>query len=100
MNENSYENVFLKWAPELRRFSPKAKIILAGTKTDLRRDTPSHIRTEKGEMLARDINANGFIENSSKAMSYVDATFQMAISAALFNKNFLKVKKQPQCTCL
>ncbi|KAG5882029.1 hypothetical protein JTB14_023082 [Gonioctena quinquepunctata] len=96
MNENSYENVFLKWAPELRRFSPKAKIILA----DLRRDTPSHIRTEKGEMLARDINANGFIENSSKAMSYVDATFQMAISAALFNKNFLKVKKQPQCTCL
>lgn len=27
---DSYENVFTKWAPELRRFAPKAKIILAG----------------------------------------------------------------------
>lgn len=27
---NSFENVTHKWAPELRRFAPKAKIILAG----------------------------------------------------------------------
>ncbi|XP_023030035.1 cell division control protein 42 homolog [Leptinotarsa decemlineata] len=97
---SSFENVFHKWAPELRRFSPKAKLILAGTKTDLRENKRSHIAAEEGEMLARDINANGFIENSSKTMSFIDATFQMAISAALFDKNFLKVKKTSVCTCL
>ncbi|XP_072383969.1 uncharacterized protein [Diabrotica undecimpunctata] len=98
--KTSYENVFLKWAPELKRFSPKAKIILAGTKMDLRRNKPSHITTEQGEELARDINAHGFIENSSKTMSFIDATFQMAISAVMYNRNYLKVKRESSCICL
>lgn len=97
----SYENVFLKWAPELRRFAPKAKIIVAGTKRDLRTDSRTHVRLEEGEVLARDINAHGFIENSSKTMSFIDATFQMAISSVIYDQNFLKNKRKSNfCTCL
>nr|CAH7765569.1 unnamed protein product [Callosobruchus chinensis] len=98
----SYENVSTKWIPELRRFAPKAKIILAGTKKDLKRDVRDHITTQEGEDLAQFIGANGFIENSSKSMSYVDATFQMAITAVISNKNYLKVNRHTRdcCTCV
>jgi len=97
----SYENVFLKWAPELKRFAPKAKIIVAGTKQDLHDGTRRCISYEEGESLARDINAHGFIENSSKTMNFIDATFQMAMSAVLYNQNFLKPKrKSNHCNCL
>ncbi|CAH1173630.1 unnamed protein product [Phaedon cochleariae] len=97
----SYENVFLKWAPELKRFAPKAKIIVAATKTDLR-TKQNDLQPEDGEMLARDIGANGFIETSSKLMNNVDKAFEMAISAVLYNKNFLRNRRRrsSQCTCL
>ncbi|CAH1968583.1 unnamed protein product [Acanthoscelides obtectus] len=98
----SYENVSSKWIPELRKFAPKAKIILAGTKKDLKRDDPNHITTQEGEDLAQFIGANGFVENSSKSMSFVDATFQMAITSVIQNKNFLNVNRQTRdcCTCV
>ncbi|KAJ8965285.1 hypothetical protein NQ317_015383, partial [Molorchus minor] len=96
----SYENVYLKWAPELRRFSPKAKIILAGTKTDLRTNSPKHVRTEEGEKLAKNIGAHGFIENSSKIQKNIDSTFEMAILAAITDKNFIKKKRKVECWIL
>ncbi|CAG9859405.1 unnamed protein product [Phyllotreta striolata] len=98
----SYENVFLKWAPELKKFAPKAKIIVAGTKQDLRTNSRAHVSHEEGEALAKDVNAHGFIENSSKNMSFIDETFQMAISVVVYNQNFLKAKRRSHnlCICL
>ncbi|XP_018560954.1 ras-like GTP-binding protein RhoL [Anoplophora glabripennis] len=97
---DSFENVFTKWAPELRRFAPKAKIILAGTKCDLRSHSPRHVKTEDGERLARDIEAHGFIENSSKQQRNIDATFQMAILSAISNTRFIKKKRKNDCWLL
>ena len=38
ISPTSYENVRARWHPELMRYSPNTKIILVGTKTDLRED--------------------------------------------------------------
>ncbi|KAJ8930598.1 hypothetical protein NQ314_016580 [Rhamnusium bicolor] len=67
------------------------------TKSDLRTNSHRHVRTEEGEKLARDIGANGFIENSSKTQRNIDATFQMAILAAISKENFLKKKRRSDC---
>ncbi|KAJ8921720.1 hypothetical protein NQ315_010630 [Exocentrus adspersus] len=97
---DSFENVYSKWAPELRRFAPRAKIILVGTKSDLRTYSPAHVSTEEGERLAREIGAHGFIENSSKELRNVDSTFQMAILAAISNTRFIKKKRKSDCWLL
>jgi small GTP-binding protein len=38
VSPTTYENVSLKWIPELRHHAPNAPVILVGTKTDLRED--------------------------------------------------------------
>lgn len=73
---------------------------LSGTKCDLRNHSPRHVKTEEGERLAKDIGANGFIENSSKQLRNIDATFQMAILAAISNTRFIKKKRKNDCWLL
>lgn len=102
---DSYENVYFKWAPELKKFCPTAKIVLAGTKIDLRRNSPdSYITTEQGRLLAKKINANAFIENSSRLNYNVNETFNLAILEVV--KNRLKPvknrrnRRKGECTIL
>ncbi|KAL8153206.1 hypothetical protein V2J09_010966 [Rumex salicifolius] len=86
----SYENVFKKWMPELRRFAPTVPIILVGTKLDLREgkgyadlSRSNFITTTEGEDLRKQIGAAAYIECSSKTQQNVKAVFDTAIKVVL-----------------
>ncbi|KMZ73070.1 Rac-like GTP-binding protein 2 [Zostera marina] len=87
----SYENVFKKWMPELRRFAPDVPIVLVGTKLDLREDQgylADHpgamaISHAQGEELRKQIGAAAYIECSSKTQQNVKAVFDTAIKTVL-----------------
>ncbi|KAJ0971801.1 hypothetical protein J5N97_019760 [Dioscorea zingiberensis] len=87
----SYENVFKKWMPELRRFAPNVPIVLVGSKLDLCNDTrylanhPSAvaITTADGEKLRQQIGAAAYIECSSKTQKNIKAVFDTAIKVVV-----------------
>lgn len=99
---NSFENISLLWAPELKKCRSQAHIILVGkfsfkatlyiykeadvaTKIDLL--AQRKVTTEEGEALAKDIGAAGFIETSAKNQWNIDAAFQMALMAVLAGRS-------------
>lgn len=118
---NSYENVYLKWSPELKKFCPRSKVVLAGigmrwwcfngdkiivdisaTKIDLRDGPIETINQIDGERLAKIIHADKYIENSSKNKYQIDATIALALQVAIESRNLNKKsnKKAKQCQLL
>ena len=57
---DSYENALTKWYPELKTHNSKAKIILVGTKLDLRNSGTAKLTTENGLELCKKIKAYGY----------------------------------------
>ena len=96
INPSSLENVWLKWYPEVRRFSD-APVILVGTKLDLR----DHGRTTKqlskcglapvknsdGLKMKQKIGAVKYIECSSLTRKGIDTVFVGAAKAVLYKKS-------------
>jgi len=87
----TYDNVKLKWHPEVTHFNPKTPIILVGTKLDLR-DNPETIAslkeqnldpisTDQGEKLAREVNAWKYLECSALSQKGLPAVFEEAVRA-------------------
>ncbi|XP_063908921.1 cdc42 homolog isoform X2 [Zophobas morio] len=74
---NSWDNVKEKWAPELKRCCPRAKLILAATKCDL--ESERKVPVKEGQRLAKIIKADGFIENSAKIGRSIDETICLAL---------------------
>ncbi|KAG2378250.1 hypothetical protein C9374_008393 [Naegleria lovaniensis] len=89
----SYENVRLKWFPEVSRHCKAAPIILVGTQSDLREDETTveklknkgkrPITTEMGEKLQEEIKAVKYVECSAKTQENVKKVFDEAIRAYL-----------------
>ena len=73
---NSFEDVKMKWVPEVRRVCPDTPIILVGTKLDLKDDQDTlrqlksrrqrPVRHEEGVMKQRKIGAVKYLECSAK----------------------------------
>jgi cell division control protein 42 len=71
VNPTSFRNIIDKWFPEIKEFCPKAKIILVGTKIDLKHDTSIinnlkrngqvPIDSSKAEKLCKDMQAFKYI---------------------------------------
>ena len=89
----SFENVGVKWAQELRRFCPDAKIILVGTKTDLRDDhnalrrlknmNQEPISRQMGVELVREIGGEKYMECSALTQRGLKQVFDEAIRASV-----------------
>ncbi|KAJ5076522.1 hypothetical protein M0811_06102 [Anaeramoeba ignava] len=72
---DSYENILQRWVPEIKHHVPDAKMILIGTKSDLRFDKETQeklksknqdfITREQGIVLAKEAGASKYIEISS-----------------------------------
>ncbi|XP_056612279.1 ras homolog family member Ga [Triplophysa dalaica] len=89
----SYENVKLKWYPEVSQHCPNVPILLVGTKKDLREDpevlkklkenNQSPITQQQGGALARQIQASKYIECSALIQDGVSEVFTEAVSIYL-----------------
>ena len=106
---SSFANVKNLWWPEVTHFAPAAKIVLVGTKCDLRHDddtlaklaargqTP--ISFDDGHALAKSIGAAAYVECSALTQRGVKAVFEEALKAALFQEP-PKPRRKPKCNLL
>ncbi|XP_076271091.1 ras-like GTP-binding protein RhoL [Rhynchophorus ferrugineus] len=97
-NLAAYDNVSLKWVPEVKHFCPHTPIVLVATKIDLR-DDPSIkcYTTEEGKRLKRKVKAQSYKECSALNNEGLEEIFIEAIRVVLK----YKVKKQKtECSIL
>jgi len=93
ISPTSYQNVKSKWVPEVTHHCPNTKIILVGTKLDLREDKETldrlhakgqdAISTEKGHHLAKEISAVKYMECSALTQKGLKQVFDAAIKAVI-----------------
>ncbi|XP_070819943.1 rho-related GTP-binding protein RhoF-like [Chaetodon trifascialis] len=96
ISPSSFENIFMKWFPEVQHFCNGVPIILVGCKADLRKDkdlmkkmrssgqkTVTYIQ---GEEARRNLGAVLHLECSAKYRENVDDLFREATKQALMEK--------------
>ncbi|XP_071374901.1 rho-related GTP-binding protein RhoF-like [Centroberyx affinis] len=93
MCPSSFDNVFIKWYPEVQHFCQGVPIILVGCKADLRRDKiltkklwssgQNQVTYIQGEEGRQKINAELYIECSAKLRENVEDIFREAAKRAL-----------------
>ena len=76
-----------KWVPEIEHHRPRgyehAKVILVGTKVDLRGQFPEHeVSADDAIKLCRELNLDGYVETSAKNL-FTKQAFELAISLHL-----------------
>ena len=109
MSLASFENVRCKWIPEIEHYCPSAKIILVGTKCDLRSDAFAilemesgwePISKETGSELAKDIGAK-YVECSAMVSQDIRHVFDEAIRSVLYPPaKKIKPPKNNRCGCI
>ncbi len=90
--------------PEVHHHCPDAKILLVGTKIDLREDKETleklrqldqnPITPAQGESMAREIRAVGYMECSALTQKGLKAVFDEAIKCVVFPKRKGNKKKK------
>uniref|UniRef100_A0A7G3AUY2 Putative rho n=1 Tax=Lutzomyia longipalpis TaxID=7200 RepID=A0A7G3AUY2_LUTLO len=92
----SFDNIELKWIPELRKSQQNVPIVLVGTKEDAR-NTHS-VTTEEGQALSRRIKANVFIECSAKAQRNIQLVIYEAVRASVVGVQHYE-EEEEGCSC-
>eukprot|EP00483_Globobulimina_turgida_P002234 UN02236 len=86
ISRDSYENIAVKWIPEITHHAPGVPKLLIGTKSDLRQDSNFNsnlVSTEEGQSKAKEIGAIKYIECSALTQDRLKEVFDEAIKAAL-----------------
>lgn len=78
MDPESFNEIETKWAPELRKHCPEAKIILVGCNKDPEVNAVSPITSERVQQVARKIGAVAHIECSARTGYNVENVFLTA----------------------
>ncbi|XP_026153171.1 rho-related GTP-binding protein RhoF [Mastacembelus armatus] len=110
-NPNSFENVLIKWYPEVKHFCRDTPIILIGCKTDLRKDKEcsrklkamnlAPITYTQGEETQQQMNAELYLECSAKYQENVEDIFKEATLKALaFKRKQKNYKRKKKCVVL
>jgi len=96
VHPSSFSNVKTKWYPEVRHHCPDTKIMLIGTKEDLKTDKETldklresgqqPITTQQAETVAKEIKAVAYVECSSLTQKNLKTVFDVAIKAVVFPK--------------
>uniref|UniRef100_A0A8C6TPG0 Ras homolog family member F n=1 Tax=Neogobius melanostomus TaxID=47308 RepID=A0A8C6TPG0_9GOBI len=110
-NPTSFENVLIKWCPEVKHFCRDTPLILIGCKTDLRKDKEcarklralnlAPITYIQGEEACKQINAELYLECSAKFQDNVKDIFKEASKRALvFRRKQRNYKRKRKCIIL
>ncbi|XP_029371080.1 rho-related GTP-binding protein RhoF [Echeneis naucrates] len=110
-NPTSFENVLIKWFPEVKHFCREIPVILIGCKTDLRKDKEcsrklkalnlAPITYTQGEETRQQMNAELYLECSAKYQENVEDIFREATKRALaFNRKQKDYKRKKKCVLL
>ncbi|KAM4527844.1 rho-related GTP-binding protein RhoF [Odontesthes bonariensis] len=110
-NPTSFENVLIKWFPEVRHFCPNIPVILIGCKTDLRKDKECARKLKalkqdpityiQGEETRQQMNAELYLECSAKYQENVEDLFRETTKTALvFNRKQRNHKRKRKCVVL
>ncbi|XP_053557725.1 rho-related GTP-binding protein RhoF [Bombina bombina] len=111
-NPTSFDNVLIKWYPEVHHFCRGVPIVLIGCKTDLRMDKERLRRLKtsqqepitytQAETICRDIQAEDYLECSAKFRENVENVFREATVIALnsMKKEQRLKRKHRQCSVL
>ncbi|XP_038228997.1 rho-related GTP-binding protein RhoF isoform X1 [Dermochelys coriacea] len=111
MNPASYDNVLIKWYPEVSHFCRGVPLILIGCKTDLRKDK-EHLRKlmsseqepityTQGEATCQQMKAQAYLECSAKCRENIEDVFKEATNIALnAMKKAKRRKKRKRCSIL
>lgn len=101
-----FENVLVKWAPEVRHHCSDASIILVGTKADLRDDKDQlyqlakigqyPVKKEAAERMAKKIHALKYIESSALTQVNVKKVFEEVVRS-VFQKQKPILKENNKC---
>ena len=105
-SQDSLENIFEKWSPEVQHFCPHVPKILVGTKKDLRHDEDRiaelkqtnnrMISYDEGLATATNIKAVRYMEVSSKTREGVQEVFDAAARAAMQGKRRIYCAEGPR----
>ena len=103
VSPSSFLNVKHKWIPEVKHHAPESKIILVGTKLDLRSDVEqiknlnnkglTPVSREQGIELSQEIGAYSYVECSALTQKGVSQLFQVVIESVLKGGNSKKDKR-------
>lgn len=110
-NPTSFDNVLIKWFPEVRHFCREIPVILIGCKTDLRKDkectrklkalNQDPITYTQGEETRQQMNADLYLECSAKYQENVEDIFKEATKKALaFMRKQRNYKRKKKCIIL
>ncbi|KAM3937101.1 rho-related GTP-binding protein RhoF [Leptodactylus fuscus] len=110
-NPTSFDNVLIKWYPEVHHFCRGVPIVLIGCKTDLRMDKERlrKLKTSQqepvtyfqGEATCKNIQAVEYLECSAKFQENVDNVFREATMIALNGmKKEQRMRKKKSCSLL
>ncbi|CAG2179906.1 unnamed protein product [Oppiella nova] len=107
-NPSSFENVRIKWYPEVRHHCPDKPIILVGTKLDLRDDPKTLDKLKERKMapitypqslaMAKDIGAVKYLECSALTREGLTNVFDEAVRAVSCPQ--VKPNKRKLCVVL
>ncbi|KAK7598203.1 hypothetical protein V9T40_006438 [Parthenolecanium corni] len=78
-NKSSFDNIFLKWYPELRHHCPNVPIILIATKSDLRGTDETLISVSEGKRMKKSIRAVKYMECSALKNEGLNEIFAEAV---------------------
>ena len=103
MSPSSYENIRAKWHPEVMHYCPSAKIIVVGTKIDMRTDIKALGRLQErnmapvtpqmGQEMAKALGADAYMECSALSQEGLKEVFQTAMRTVIFPKSAHNKKK-------
>ncbi|NWH44123.1 RHOD protein, partial [Fregata magnificens] len=92
-NTNSYDNILVKWYPEVNHFCKGVPVLLVGCKTDLRQDQAvpqkpqerhlEPISYQQAKAMARQVHAVSYLECSARYQENIENIFVEACGAAL-----------------
>ncbi|XP_061783029.1 rho-related GTP-binding protein RhoF [Nerophis lumbriciformis] len=110
-NPTSFDNVTIKWIPEVKHFCPNIPVILIGCKTDLRKDkecirrlkaiNQAPITYTQGLATQQGMNAELYLECSAKYQENVEDVFREAAKMALASRRkHRNYKRKRKCAIL